>query len=971
MKKIVRMIIVVTMFVVLALVCASCDSNDESFPESLELQGGKIAFNLGEDFDKGNITVFAVYADGNKESVDISLCTVDSTAYDKTKEGEYSITISYKDKSAFYVVKVSSLQNATFTVTFDSMGGTPVQSKTSISPQTTISCPDSPTKDKAVFDCWCINDRLITAFDFSSPITNNIILYARWIPTYTVIWQNGSEELEKDSDVLQNALPSYDGAVPQKEKTTQYSYTFTGWSPTIVKAEADMIYTAQFSEKLNYYSVTFYDEDGETILDRISVPCGGIAEYSKAIPIKNATNYYTYAFDRWVTERDGENEASFANIECDMQVYASFTSSIRKVNVSIVSNNADYGTVSISIMENVPYGATIVVSNDAIQIGEDTVTANPTLSSAQYEYAFYGWSSPATVTNDTIITANFTCSLVNYTIVWMNEDVVLETDERVPFGTTPKYDGAVPTKQQTVQNKYAFSGWSPKVSTVSDDVIYYAQFLDIKNKYTVTFYDEDGSSILGAAAVEYGEAASFPYDEPTKTATERIIFTFDKWVTLNGGETEASLSNITRNTSVYAKYSAAVRTYTVTFCDYDGTTIEEVAVPYSGDATAPLEPDRDGYRNNGWDKSFMNVTHNIMVFALYIQQVEVTFVDYNNAVIDVQYVDCGGDAIAPQAPTRQGYRFVGWNTTFADLVEDITIRAQYTGVFTVRFLDADKTLLHSETVPVGQNATPPTDPSKVGYHFIGWDISYENINSDLNVTARYDIITYSVYFLMPDNSILYNADGTESQIVEYGSFAIAPNCAESFYNSTEHKAYTFTKWSRSFDRITDAEDELDNNAIYVLAKYESPCSIPVLAITYSSTNTGITPNIVISLPTNCKLYALDFEIQYITGNEQAGENIVVNAVNYNSAVNWLNGSIVNTSYNSEINNKEKVYEFAWSYGNGVSFAYQDFITGFAIETSGGAQINCDTFHIKECSTVISFDDGETLQMINPIIVYIN
>ena len=58
-------------------------------------------------------------------------------------------------------------------------------------------------------------------------------------------------------------MPSYGDTDPTKEATAQYTYTFTGWLPELVEATEDASYTAQFSETLNEYTVTFHINDGE------------------------------------------------------------------------------------------------------------------------------------------------------------------------------------------------------------------------------------------------------------------------------------------------------------------------------------------------------------------------------------------------------------------------------------------------------------------------------------------------------------------------------------------------------------------------------------------------------------------------------------------------------------------------------------------------------------------------------------
>ena len=45
--------------------------------------------------------------------------------------------------------------------------------------------------------------------------------------------------------------------------------------------------------------------------------------------------------------------------------------------------------------------------------------------------------------------------------------------------------------------------------------------------------------------------------------------------------------------------------------------------------------------------------------------------------------------------------------------------------------------MKSEAVNYGESATAPTNPTRNGYTFIGWDTVFDSIASDLNVTAQY------------------------------------------------------------------------------------------------------------------------------------------------------------------------------------------------------------------------------------------
>ena len=58
--------------------------------------------------------------------------------------------------------------------------------------------------------------------------------------------------------------------------------------------------------------------------------------------------------------------------------------------------------------------------------------------------------------------------------------------------------------------------------------------------------------------------------------------------------------------------------------------------------------------------------------------------------------------------------------------------------YTVTFKDWDGTVLNTQTVESGKAATAPADPSREGYIFTGWDKAFNNVTSDLTVTALYE-----------------------------------------------------------------------------------------------------------------------------------------------------------------------------------------------------------------------------------------
>ena len=119
----------------------------------------------------------------------------------------------------------------------------------------------------------------------------------------------------------------------------------------------------------------------------------------------------------------------------------------------------------------------------------------------------------------------------------------------------------------------------------------------------------------------------------------------------------------------------------------------------------------------------------------------VRFLDWNGDVLDTQTIEEGSDATPPSNPSRTGYDFIGWQGTYTNIQADTDITAQYKiKTFTVRFLDWDNSILKTQTVDYGGNATPPNNHTRDGYTFTGWQGTYTNITSNVDIIAQYEEI---------------------------------------------------------------------------------------------------------------------------------------------------------------------------------------------------------------------------------------
>ena len=109
-------------------------------------------------------------------------------------------------------------------------------------------------------------------------------------------------------------------------------------------------------------------------------------------------------------------------------------------------------------------------------------------------YDFSGWFNEAgqKVEETTVISEDITLhaqwSIKSYTVTFKNGDDVLQ-ESKWEYNTTPTYNGATPTKSKDDNYEYTFSGWTPEISAVKDDIAYYAQYSKTAHDYRCDILD--------------------------------------------------------------------------------------------------------------------------------------------------------------------------------------------------------------------------------------------------------------------------------------------------------------------------------------------------------------------------------------------------------------------------------------------------------------------------------------------------
>lgn len=141
----------------------------------------------------------------------------------------------------------------------------------------------------------------------------------------------------------------------------------------------------------NHFSaqVNFYDDSGSTLLKTVTVYDGGDTTYGSSNPTKASTAQYSYSFTGWsLTAGGSANANALKAVMVDRNVYAAFTSTVRKYTVRFYN-----GTTLMQTVSEVPYGS------NASYTGDPPVKTDV---EKPEDYEFIGWNpSPNGITGNT------------------------------------------------------------------------------------------------------------------------------------------------------------------------------------------------------------------------------------------------------------------------------------------------------------------------------------------------------------------------------------------------------------------------------------------------------------------------------------------------------------------------------------------------------------------------------------------
>ena len=603
-------------------------------------------------------------------------------------------------------------------------------------------------------------DALTNAVDISADTT----LYAHWVKQY------GFNEFDTTCQTPWTWLD--DGSI----RTGKIGNSTNTWATISVTGPCDVTFKWKASTESGWDPLVFYVDGAEQ--SRIS---GETEDWvSCSISVDSGDHVL-----KWAYYKDGGNVGRYdcgwiKDIVITTPDSAPYTVTWQNADGTVLETDADLAAGAVPAYNS----------------------ALPTLAAtAQYTYEFAGWEQDfELVSSNTVYTAKYTPTLRSYDVTWLDEDGTQLATETLFYGETPACEA--PTKEATAQYTYTFAGWTPEVTTVTGDATYTATYNATINKYTVTWKDDDGTT-LGTDTVAYGSTPSRA--DPSKAATAQYTYTFTGW--------SPAVAEVTGDATYTATYSETVNTYTITWLDYDGATLKTETLAYGATPTCATPSRADDtystYTFLEWMPAVASVTGEATYTATYMMHSKWTgqgtvyepytlttpariaeILALDEGSTPEIFVQTGGDvtaeSISAQLPT--GYAVRTTETPgIVKVVQTVTVVWYDEDGETVLERDDDVDI---GSMPSFDGAMPTKAATKqYTYEFNGWTPIVVAVTGSASYTATYTetLRSYTITWLDADGSQI----GTST--VAYGG---TPT------HAAPASAYTFTGWSPAIATVT-------------------------------------------------------------------------------------------------------------------------------------------------------------------------
>ena len=258
---------------------------------------------------------------------------------------------------------------------------------------------------------------------------------------------------------------------PERPATAEWTYTFTGWSPTVVtQVSSNATYTATYSAEKNQYYVAFVDENGDEIGAASEVYDYGTNVSSIAPTATKAGNaQWTYTFTGWSPAITNQT------IVTGEVTYTAVFSATE--NSYTVAFDAGEGAQNVPVARTAVYGtniASLLPAEDPFKAATDAST---------FEFVKWTYSDGTDIGEDDELVGDVTLKAVfaefvrRYAVTFIDYDnTVLKAATLYDYGATVVVPDEDPTRAPAGIYTYDFHGWTPAVVPVEGEAIYKATY---------------------------------------------------------------------------------------------------------------------------------------------------------------------------------------------------------------------------------------------------------------------------------------------------------------------------------------------------------------------------------------------------------------------------------------------------------------------------------------------------------------
>lgn len=603
-------------------------------------------------------------------------------------------------------------------------------------------------------------------------------LYAVWEKnTYTVTYTDG---VNGEAFADQAYTAKYEDATPAFEGTpARAGYKFLGWEPTVAETVTEnATYVAQW-EKL--YTVTYTDGvGGKAFKDDVHSDLEKdtpTPAFSGGTPTRKG-----FVFDGWTPEvaetvtEDVTYTAQWKPVQPDKKAIEGAIG--RGVTVVCDNQNVKHGAKAYKVT----LGEYTV--SDVMGTAADGYTCTVTVRAAKFIEKYSSDMSDAVHTLIAGEPAEKTIELK-----WNGEKWVAETELPVTFHTL------CPPEQPSKKDIEGAVGRGVKIVCDNQNVNHWGKdYKPTQGEYTVSDVTGTASegytctiTVKAAKIVEkYGSDFGKPHDLIIGEAAEKTVelkWDGEKWVAktelpitfhvecppekptydeLKGLGINAKVDCTTTTAHNDKSYTLIEGTYEVSDPERKGTAYTCILTVNAKDYVAKYNAeenvgphtldDRDSktieltWNGEKWTAAETSVTFNVKCELL-----TVTYTDGvkgEEVFEDVVYKDIpygtSTPAFGTKDPTREGYKFVGWEPEVAETVtENVTYTAKWEKLYTVTYTDGAKGKAFKDQVYSDLEAgtdTPKFDgkPTRKGYTFTGWSPKVtDTVTKDVTYVAQW------------------------------------------------------------------------------------------------------------------------------------------------------------------------------------------------------------------------------------------